>query len=217
MIDPDTDYVQVVGKITSIEILGQKRGKRLVATLKDNTGEVELVWFQGINWIEKTLHVGAKFRVFGKAGFFMNNPQITHPEMEIVADGSAEIKSFLEPVYPSTEKLKARGLGGRQIARLTASLLQMINEKDIPENLPAYVLSKYRLVSRHDAFCKIHFPASTGDHLDAVKRIKFEELFLSQLRMGLLRLKRHSFSKGLLFKNVGFILMNFITIIFRLN
>ncbi len=203
MINPDADYVLISGKIVSIEILGQKRGKRLVATLQDSTGEIELVWFQGINWIEKTLNVGSKFRVFGKVGFFMNNPQVTHPEMEIVTDGNVDVKSFLEPVYPSTEKLKARGLGGRQLARLTSVLLQMINEKDIPENLPGYVLSKNGLISRYDAFCKIHFPSSADDHITAVKRIKFEELFLSQLRMGLLRFRRHSFSKGLLFKNVG--------------
>ena len=68
-IHPDTDYVQVLGKITSVEILGEKHGRRLVATFYDGTGELELVWFQGINWIEKTLHIGARFRVFGKAGF----------------------------------------------------------------------------------------------------------------------------------------------------
>ncbi len=202
-ISPDADYVQVSGKIISIEILGEKRGKRLVATLRDNTGEVELVWFQGINWIEKTLQVGTKFRAFGKTGFFMNNPQITHPEMEVEADGNVDARSYLEPVYSSTEKLKVRGLGGRQIAKLTSSLLQMLNEKDIPENLPGYVLSKYGLISRYEAFCKIHFPSSANDHLASVKRIKFEELFLSQLRVGLLRFRRHSFSKGLLFKNVG--------------
>ncbi len=203
MIDAGTDYVQVLGKITSVETLGEKRGKRLVATLRDSTGEIELVWFQGINWIEKTLHIGTKFRVFGKAGFFMNSPQITHPEMEIVIEGNTEVKSFLEPVYPSTEKLKARGLGGRQIAKLTGSLLPMIGNKDIPENLPIELLMKYHLINRYDAFCKIHFPSSAADHIAAVKRLKFEELFLSQLRMGLLRFRRHSFSKGLLFSNVG--------------
>ena len=203
MINPDADYVQVLGKIISVEILGEKRGRRLVATLRDSTGEIELVWFQGISWIEKTLHIGSKFRVFGKTGFFMNNPQITHPEMELVTDANVDVKSFLEPVYPSTEKLKARGLGGRQIAKLTSALLQMINEKDMPENLPGHVLSEYRLIKRYEAYCKIHFPPSDGDYLAAVRRIKFEELFLSQLRMGLLRFRRHSFSRGLLFKNVG--------------
>ncbi|MEO6188737.1 MAG: ATP-dependent DNA helicase RecG [Ginsengibacter sp.] len=201
-INQSTDYVQVVGKIISVEIIGKNRGRRLEAFLRDETGELQLVWFQGINWIEKTLNVGARFRVFGRAGFFLNSPQISHPEMEAVTD-EKELKSFLEPVYPSTEKLKVRGLGGRQIARLTATLFQMINEKDLPENLPAGLLSKYKLLSRYQAICNVHFPTSTEDHIAAVKRIKFEELFLAQLRMGLVRMQRHKYSKGFLFKNVG--------------
>jgi ATP-dependent DNA helicase RecG len=202
-IDPETEYVQVLGKITFLEILGQKNGRRLVATLYDGSGELELVWFQAISWIQKTLHIGKKYRVFGRAGFFMNTPQITHPEIEEVTAVNTETKFFLEPVYPSTEKLKARNLGGRQIAKLTHALLQMLGEKDIPENLPPAVLSQYHLVNRYDAFMHIHFPAGINEYLAAVKRLKFEELFISQLRLGLIRYKRHSFSKGLVFNKVG--------------
>ena len=202
-ISPDTDYVQALGKLTSFEIIGEKRGRRLVATLYDGTGELELVWFQGINWVEKTLHIGAKFRVFGKAGFFMNSPQISHPEMELVVDENVETRNFLEPVYASTEKLKARSMGGRQIARFTYTLLQLLSEKDIPENIPAGILEKFRLIKRFDAFKNIHFPQSNTDYENAVKRLKFEELFLSQLQMGLVRFKRHAFSKGSVFGKVG--------------
>ncbi|MEO6845519.1 MAG: ATP-dependent DNA helicase RecG [Ginsengibacter sp.] len=202
-INPQTDYVQVKGKITSVETLGEKYSKRLIATFYDGTGELELVWFQGINWVQKSLHIGAPFIVFGKAGFFMNTPQITHPEMELLTEENKNAKSFLEPVYPATEKLKARGMGGRQMGNLTLTLLQMISEKDIPENIPADILDKFQLVKRFDAYKNIHFPATMIDYERAVKRIKFEELFLSQLRMGLLRFKRHSFSKGLLFSIVG--------------
>jgi ATP-dependent DNA helicase RecG len=202
-INSETEYVQVSGKITSLEILGQKGGRRLVASLYDGTGELELVWFQAINWVEKTLQVGKKYRVFGKAGFYMNAPQITHPEMEEVTEANAETKFFLEPVYPSTEKLKTRNLGGRQIAKLTYTLLQMLGEKDIPENLPLPVLSQYHLVKRYTAFMHIHFPAGPDEYVAAVKRLKFEELFISQLRLGFLRYKRHSFSKGLIFTRVG--------------
>ena len=202
-INPETEYVQVSGKITSLEILGQKGGRRLVAGLYDGTGELELVWFQAINWVQKTLHIGKKYRVFGKAGFFMNALQITHPEIEEVTGVNTETKFFLEPVYPSTEKLKARNLGGRQIAKLTYTLLQMLGEKDIPENLPSPVLSQYHLVKRYNAFMQIHFPASMNEYVAAVKRLKFEELFISQLRLGFLRYKRHSFSKGLVFNKVG--------------
>ena len=202
-IDAETEYVQVKGKITSIETLGEKRGRRLVATLYDGTGELELVWFQGISWIEKILHIGAPFLVFGKAGFFMNVAQITHPEIELLTEENKNAKSFLEPIYPGTEKLKARSMGGRQMGKLTFTLLQLLSEKDIPENIPADILEKFRLTKRFDAFKNIHFPAAQADYENAVKRIKFEELFISQLRMGLLRFKRHTFSKGLVFSKVG--------------
>jgi ATP-dependent DNA helicase RecG len=199
----DTDYVQVVGKIKSLEIIGEKRGRRLVASLYDGTGELELVWFQGINWIEKSLHVGRSYRVFGKAGFYMNTPQISHPEIEEVAEGTVEKSLFLEPVYPGTEKLKARNLGGRQISKLVYTLLQMLSEKEIPENLPEAVTSKYHLINRYKAFRQIHFPVNKDEYTDALKRLKFEELFISQLRLGLVRYKRNFFSKGLLFNKVG--------------
>jgi ATP-dependent DNA helicase RecG len=202
-INPETDYVQVKGKITSVEILGESRGRRLVATLYDGTGELELVWFQGISWIEKTLHIGAPFLVFGKAGFFMNSPQITHPEMELLTEANKNAKNFLEPIYPGTEKLKAKNMGGRQMGNLTFTLLQMLSEKDVPENIPGDILEKFRLVKRFDAYKNIHFPASQNDYEKAVKRIKFEELFISQLRMGFLRFKRNNFSKGLIFSKVG--------------
>ena len=202
LIMPDSDYILVLGKLTSLEIIGEKRAKRLVATLYDGTGELELVWFQGINWIQKILNVGTRYRAFGKAGFYMNNPQISHPEIEELSEGNSQNK-FLEPVYPSTEKLKIRGLGGRQIARLTYTLLQMLTEKDISENLPDSILKQYHLIKRYSAFRKIHFPANQNEYNVAVKRLKFEELFISQLRMGLLRYKRHSFSKGIVFDKVG--------------
>lgn len=202
-INPSTDYVQVLGKITSLEILGEKFGRRLVATVYDGTGEIELIWFQGISWVEKIVHLGSRYRVFGKAGFFMNSPQISHPEMEIVTEENDQTRNFLEPVYSSTEKLKARSLGGRQIAQLTNTLLHLISEKDIPENIPASILEKFRLMKRFDAFCNIHFPKTVADYESAVRRIKFEELFLAQLRMGLIRVKRHTVSRGMVFGKVG--------------
>ena len=203
--------MQVKGKITSVETLGEKRGRRLVATLHDGTDELELVWFQGINWIQKSLHIGSAYIVFGKAGFFMNTPQITHPEMELLSEANKEAKNFLEPVYPATEKLKAKGLGGRQIANLTARLFQLVSEKDVPENLPAELLSKFRLLNRFEAIKNIHFPATKTDYENAVKRLKFEELFISQLRMGLLRFKRNTYSKGHIFSKVGNLFNDFYT------
>ncbi|MEO6681374.1 MAG: ATP-dependent DNA helicase RecG [Ginsengibacter sp.] len=202
-IRPDMDYVQVVGRITSLNIIGEKRARRLVATLHDGTDELELVWFQGINWVEKALNTGMRIRVFGKAGYFMNTPQMSHPEFELITEENVETRNFLEPVYSSTEKLKARSMGGRQIAKLTYALLSLLSEKDIPENIPAGILEKFRLINRFKAFKDIHFPSSQVDYEQAVKRLKFEELFIAQLRMQLVKLKRHTTSKGYVFEKVG--------------
>ncbi|MEP6617653.1 MAG: ATP-dependent DNA helicase RecG, partial [Ginsengibacter sp.] len=202
-INSSTDYVQIVGRLSHFEIAGEKRGKRLVAYVEDGTGELELVWFQGINWVEKTLTAGTKYLIFGKAGFFMNRPQITHPELEVMGNDQTAVKNFLEPIYPSTEKLKARNLSGRQLGKITFNLFSMLSEKDIPEILPEDILKQFKLVKRYDAFRQIHFPKNNDEHLSAVRRLKFEELFISQLRMGMLRSKRHHFSHGAVFANVG--------------
>ena len=193
----------MAGKISQIEIIGERKGKRLVATLADDTGEIDLLWFQGINWVQKNIHVGQTLLVFGRVGFFMGRPQIAHPETESYSAETPGAKSFLEPVYPSTEKLKTRGLHGRAIGKLTFSLLELIAEKDLPENLPADLINKYKFINRYDACRFIHFPPTEKHYQHAIRRLKFEELFYAQLRMGLIRSRRHRFSRGQVFGQVG--------------
>lgn len=198
-----TEYAQVAGKLIDCEIVGEKQGRRLVAHMKDDSGEIEMVWFQGINWIQKALQVGQHYLVFGKLGFFMNKAQFSHPEIETYTKENATGKSFLEPIYPSTEKLKIKGLNGRAIGKLTYHLLQLISEKDVPENLPQSILTKYKFICRYDAYRHIHFPATEKHFLHALRRLKFEELFFAQLRLGLIKSTRHRFSKGQSFEKVG--------------
>ncbi|MFN8244065.1 MAG: ATP-dependent DNA helicase RecG [Ferruginibacter sp.] len=197
------EYAQVAGKLVSLETIGQKAGKRLVGLLQDETGEIELVWFRGANWVQKALQVGEQYLVFGKLSFFMNQPQIAHPEIEPFSAAKAGGKAFLEPVYPSTEKLKARGLNGRALAKITYQLLQQLTEKDIPENLPESLRKQYKFIGRFEAYRHIHFPASDKHFQHALRRLKFEELFFAQLRLGMIRSNRHRFSKGLVFEQVG--------------
>jgi ATP-dependent DNA helicase RecG len=200
----NAEYAQVAGKITDMEIIGEKRGRRLIAHLMDDSGEeIELVWFQGINWIQKALHVGQQYLVFGKLSFFMNRPQIAHPEVENFTPENAGGKSFLEPIYSSTEKLKAKGLNGRSIGKFTYALLQLLSEKDLPENLPESIIKQYKFISRFEAYRHIHYPASEKHYQHAVRRLKFEELFFAQLRLGMIKSARHRFSKGLVFDKVG--------------
>ncbi|MBN8880073.1 MAG: ATP-dependent DNA helicase RecG [Sphingobacteriales bacterium] len=202
-ITPAMEFVQVAVKLIRLDVVGEGRGKRLVAQVKDATGSMELVWFQGINWIQKTLLPDQSYLVYGRLSFFQQTPQIVHPETEPWAPEKKEGREFLEPVYPTTEKLKARSLGGRQIAKLTQVLLGQLHEKDIPENLPDTVISKLKLMGRYQAFRQVHFPTTAAQYKEAVKRLKLEELFLAQLRMNLLRSRRHRFSKGVVFDKVG--------------
>lgn len=202
-INPSTDIIQVSGTLISLEQVGEKRARRLVGKLRDQTGLLDLVWFQGVTWFQKNLSVGQSYLVYGKVGFFSGQAQIVHPEIEVWSPLKQDGKPHLEPVYPSTEKLRTRGLGGRQLARLSEALFMQLKEADLPENLPEPLLQKSGFLSRFKALQQIHFPASMEAYKQAVERIKFEEIFMAQMRMNLRRAARHRFSKGVVFDKVG--------------
>ena len=210
-IEPATEYIQVAGKIVSVGLLGDKRSRRLVAELRDASGTLELVWFQGIHGIQKLVQVGGEFLVYGRVSFFQGSPQLTHPEIEVLQGQGTARPEFLEPVYPTTEKLKVRGLGGRQLGKLTQVLLNMLKESDLMENLPDSAMrypdaetgEERMWLSRFEAYRQIHFPTQPQLFRRAVDRLKFEELFLAQVRLGLIKSKRHRYSHGVVFSQVG--------------
>lgn len=202
-INPTMDHVQVRGVVVSMEVVGERRAKRLVVFLRDKTGIIEMTWFQGINWVQKLIQVGQEYMAFGKLGFFLGKPQLNHPEIESVREQNASGKSYLEPIYPVTEKLKARGLNGRAMGKLMEQLFLVLEEKELPECLPQSLLKKYNFISRFKAYEYLHFPRNLVYYQQAVERMKFEELFIAQLRLGMLRSSRHRFSRGVVFSQVG--------------
>ena len=202
-ITSQTEFIQIAGKLKSLEVIGERRAKRLVAEFQDATGSLELVWFQGISWIQKSLQTNQEYLVYGKISFFQGNPQITHPEIELFNQTKTDDKSTLEPVYPSTEKLKSKGLGGRQIGKLTRQLFLLLKENDVPEILPESILKELKFLSRFQAFAKIHFPENIETSGEALNRLKFEELFIAQLRIGMIKSQRHRYSRGVFFGQVG--------------
>lgn len=200
---PEMEFVQLAGVLVNSEVVGQRAGKRLLATFKDRTGIIELAWFQGINWVQKLLQPGYSYLVYGRLSFFNGRPQLVHPEIEKIEPEQPLEKKFLEPVYSTTEKLKSKGLGGRALGRLTQTLLSQLQDSDLPEPLPLDALKPLTLMERCRALRQIHFPESTQAYQQALQRLKFEELFVSQLRMQLVRWQRHRFSEGVLFEKVG--------------
>ena len=203
-IQPDLPYVQVLARLIDKEILGEKHTKRLVAHVQDDTGLMELVWFQGIKWVEKLLQPGKAYILFGKPGFFNGKTQMSHPELEPYSAGAVQRKGneTLQPAYNSTEKLKQFSLDSKGIQKLTAALLEQC-AKDIYENLPLYIINQFRLMGRADAFRNIHYPEDAIRLNEATHRLKFEELFFLQLKLLKNKLLRIQKFKGNIFGTVG--------------
>ncbi len=199
----ESDYVQVAGRLSPFDLIGEGRSRRLVAQLSDSTGLLEVAWFQGISWVEKSIMPGQAYLAFGKVTFFNGKPQMVHPELEAFSSNRPTGKEVLEPIYPSTEKLKARGLSGRQIGKFTAALVAQLQPAHIRENLPAAILSRLQLPSRFEAYRDIHFPATPAAGQAALHRLKFEELFIAQVRLQKTRMRRNRYGKGYTFEKVG--------------
>ena len=203
-IEPEMPYVQVIARITHKEILGEKHTKRIVFQAQDDTGVMELVWFQGIRWVEKALVPGKAYIIFGKPGFFNGKAQMAHPEMELYSPEALQRKgnATLQPAYNSTEKLKQFGLDSKGLQKLTATLLEL-HAKDIHENLPAYIINRFGLMPRASAFRNIHFPEDAVALNEAQYRLKFEELFILQLKLLKTKVHRTNKFKGNIFGSIG--------------
>ncbi|SKB85056.1 ATP-dependent DNA helicase RecG [Parapedobacter luteus] len=182
-LQPDMPAAQVIGRLIHLEEVGERRGKRLIGHFKDDTGAMELVWFQSIGWLKKSLKVGAAYIIYGKPNVFNNQLSITHPEMELYHPGAKQAGNMsLQPVYSSTEKLKKFMLDSRGIQKLQAALLESIAHH-LQEVLPDYVLQKHRLMPLPNALVAIHFPRDRQALAQATRRLKFDELFFIQLKL----------------------------------
>lgn len=202
-IHSDGAYLQFTGRITSYEVLGEKFSKRLVAQFQDETGKIELVWFNSIKWVEDLLKERRNFIVFGKPSLFNHKWQITHPDL---LDPQAHSESFVslafQPLYNTSEKAKKGGLDSRTIAKLMITLIHQIKEM-IPERLSVNYIEKLKLLRLKDAMEQIHYPKDNEMLSRAKLRIKFDELFFTQLK--LLKIKQINTTKsvGFPFKIVG--------------
>ena len=194
-------FVQVKGKITNISLAGEGFKKRLVATFSDGTGELELVWFQGINWALEKIKPGIEYVVFGKPNRYGRTLSIAHPEIELV-NTQTEKGGFLQPIYSLTEKLKARRIDSKLISTLQQEILRAA-QPHIRETLPNALLIKHKFISKKAALLNIHFPQSIDLLAHAQQRLKFEELFFIQLQLLKLKIVRQEKFKGQIFKDTA--------------
>ncbi len=194
-------HVQVKGKVTDFEFIGLGFKKRLVGHFTDGTGELELVWFQGIPWVTKKIQPNVEYVVFGKPNRYGKTLSIAHPEIEPLTTKN-EKGGFLQPVYPVTEKLKARYIDSKFIAKLQQEILQ-VAQNHVRETLPPTILQKQNLIGKKDALYAIHIPKSHEQLAAARHRLKFEELFYIQLRLLKMKVVRQEKFKGIVFSDTA--------------
>ena len=193
--------VQVVGKIINLKSVGEKR-TRLVATFTDGTGEMELVWFQGQKWIRENIKINVPYVVFGKASAFNGVFNMAHPEMELLTEHEQSLRSAMQPIYPSTEKLVQRGITNKVVNRIMQQLF-IETQALFTETLPASLTAELQLIPKNAALFNIHFPKSQELLARAQFRLKFEELFFIQLQLITKNLIRKHKIKGHVFDKVG--------------
>jgi ATP-dependent DNA helicase RecG len=193
--------VQIVGKVINIKTVGDKR-TRLVATFTDGTGEMELVWFQGQKWIRENLKLNVPYVAFGKCTSFNGVFNMAHPEMEPLAEHEASLRSSMQPIYPSTEKLTQRGITNKVINKIMQQLF-METQALFSETLPANLMQELQLIPKNVALFNVHFPKNQELLAKAQFRLKFEELFFIQLQLITKNLIRKHKIKGHPFNNVG--------------
>ncbi len=194
--------IQIIGKITRFQDAGSGRAKRLVATFTDETGSIELVWFRGVKWIKDSLKLNTPYVIFGKTNVYSGKHSMPHPDIELLTEHENGLRSALQAIYPSTEKLSNRGITNRVLTKIMQQLFLETKGKFV-ETLPEKLRSEVKLISKSEALFNIHFPTTSELLSKAQFRLKFEELFYIQLQLILKNLIHKSKIKGFPFNQIG--------------
>lgn len=201
MLDDEMLNAQIKVTIKSIGEIASGRKKRLSVIISDGTGDIEMVWFQGIQWMKDHLKIGANYVVFGKPVRYGSKWSMAHPDVE-PASAQNEKGLALHPIYPLTEKLRARHIDSKVLSKLVSQLFVLAKDK-FRETLPQQLLDTEKLLAKEKAIALIHFPTDTQALLQAQRRLKFEELFYIQLRLLKLKLVREDKFKGHVYQDVS--------------
>ena len=194
--------IQLIGAIKEIKEIGIGSKKRLVANFYDKTGKIQLVWFKTNKWLIDSIRLNTNYILFGKINDYKGVKSIPHPELEIYNKDNLKKRTNLFGVYPSTENLNKKGVTNKVFSKLIEELLININ-KDIKENLPEYILNKYKLMGRRQAIICVHKPRTLSELEKAVNRLKFEEIFYLQMRLIKKNILRKQKIKGYRFEKIG--------------
>lgn len=200
---PEMHSALIKGIVTNVKESGTGNTKRFTAIFKDETGTMELVWFKGVDWIKKLIIPGSSYVIFGKPNWFNQKFTMPHPEITNLLEFINQKNNQLIPVYPTTEKMKKRGLDSKAFGVIVKSLLNELGNDKITENLPLSLIQKYGLLSKNNAIHQIHFPDNQEVINKAKGRLKLEELIFVQLKILQGKILNQLHIKGFNFNLVG--------------
>ncbi|AZA46959.1 ATP-dependent DNA helicase RecG [Chryseobacterium carnipullorum] len=192
--------IQLKGRITQVQEVQTGKTKRLSAKFNDDTGTMDLVWFQYSKWLKEQLPINREVYIFGKINVFNRQFSMPHPEIEV--EEKKEGENRLKPIYPSSEKLTKRGLNQRFFQVILRNICKEIPNL-VEENFPDYLTKAFKFLSRQHTYLNIHFPKDMEHYEKADNRLKFEESFFFQLGYALKKLHHRSHSPGNPFPIVG--------------
>lgn len=200
-------YIQLKGTIFRFETIGEGARQRLIGHFRDDSGVIELLWFQGAKWIKENLKANVEYICFGKPTIFNGKLNMVHPELE-PSDSKPISAGVFQAFYNTTDNMKKRFMTSKALNKFQFTLLSLIEGK-ISESLPEGLMSRLKLMPLPMGLRQVHFPENPQLLKTALFRLKFEELFFIQLKILSLKHKRDDFFKGFVFSHVGYNLNTF--------
>ena len=198
----ESSLVQIRARITGVSYAGVGRKQRFTAYISDSTGSAELMWFNGIKWIEKSVEVGREYLIFGRPSFYRGEMSMVHPELDLVEKAASQkYNSGMQGIYPSTEKISS-ALGTKGFYKIMCNAWSIAQEH-IHETIPHWLINRYKLMPLREAYLNIHFPQSPEKLHEAERRLKFDEFLGVQLAIQSRRTERLARHNGFMFPKVG--------------
>ncbi|HFI0351589.1 TPA: ATP-dependent DNA helicase RecG [Streptococcus suis] len=181
----DGEKAVVVGSVVSpanVQYYGYKRN-RLRFSIRQ--GEIVLsVSFFNQPYLADKIILGQDIAIWGK----WDKAKASLTGMKLLT----QVAEDLQPVYHV-----AQGISRSQLVKAIRLAIDYGYLDLLDENLPVVLLEKYRLLNRKQAVFAMHFPSNLDEYRQALRRIKFEELFYFQLQLQLLKAGNRDLSNGL--------------------
>ncbi|MBI4429049.1 MAG: ATP-dependent DNA helicase RecG [Ignavibacteriales bacterium] len=201
--------VTVIGEVFRQETRRARKSTKLMffLTMRDETGYVQCVWFEGIQWYKEAFEIGELLAVSAVPTWDrLGRVQFIHPQFDRLGSAEGDEPDWgklfntgaIIPKYRSSADLERVGLDSRGFRRIIRNATKQ-NLDFIEENLQEEIRKRAKIPGLRFALENIHFPADRDSLNSASRRLKFDELFFLQL---LLALRRHHFKheeKGISF------------------